>query len=141
SLEQRNIEHSVLRTATPNGVASFDEIYRSMFGQQESKRALQEGASGRPIAKPYTTHDVELLQEALNDGAKTYAGIIDASRQPGAIGDDGGSGVNPTALRELLNDCMSARLVWTEKNHGKDYYYYHDNGVGLDWVEVLGLRE
>src|SRR5262249_13469573 len=30
SLEQRTIEHSVLRTATPDGVASFEDIYQGI---------------------------------------------------------------------------------------------------------------
>jgi hypothetical protein len=82
-LRTGNSESPVLRTASLSSDASFQRIYQSIFGQKESKEALQQGASGKPIARPYTASDIECLYDALaNVDRMTFDGIIACSRNP-----------------------------------------------------------
>jgi hypothetical protein len=132
--EQRSIEHSVLRTASACADAVIEDQKEAFQGSKEGGPSGRERNGGDP-GKPYTSDDVELVQQALNGGDMTYAGIIDATRQPGALGD--GIGIDRNVLRLILNDCMQAGLVRTERRHGKDYFWMTKDGVGLDWPLVL----
>ena len=124
-----NRESTTFRTSY--GVAGGNAIL------EDQKGALQEKEEqAKPIAKPYTSKDVELVQQVLNGTETTYAGIIDASRQPGAMGD--GIGIDPPKLRSILNDCMRARLIGTERRNGKDYFWMTEHACTVpDWMAML----
>ncbi len=145
-VEQRSIEHSVLTYGIAERDASFQGIYESIFGQEGSE--AKSGPSGRERngtsprrersdpGKPYTSDDVELVSAALNDGDKTYAGIVKATEQPGAIGD--GVGIERNLLRRVLDDCMRVGLIGTERRNGKDYFWMTEYACGVpDWMDVL----
>jgi hypothetical protein len=127
------------RTSTSTSHAfGVGNLQKKLGGKEERKEALQGGASSEPIAKPYSSEDVDLLACALSDGDKTYAGILSATRQEGFTGN--GVGIDGNRLRPLLDDCMRARLVGTERRNGKDYFWTTEHGAENHyWDEVLGI--
>jgi hypothetical protein len=141
-----NREDTTFRTSygVAGGNASLEDPLRDSQEGKEDGATRRERSEASPRgersdpARPYSLSDIEVLQQVLNGASTTYAGIIDASRQPGALGDS--IGIDPPSLRNLLDDCMRLRLVGTERRNGRDYFWMTDVGIGLDWAEVLGLR-
>src|SRR5262249_24017327 len=101
-------------------------------------------AAAVPLSpKPYSVEDLDLLYGALvNDGPKTFAGLIASSRQPGSwVGD----GIWPGILRRMLDDCMRARLIWPTRRGLKDYFGLtrlgEERGATGEWPDVLGMKD
>jgi hypothetical protein len=103
-------------------------------GSKESKR---EAWQGEFVARPYDTLDVEVIQQILNGSETTFAGLMNAARQPGALSD--GGGIEAPALRAALNDLSALRLVGAEKRGRHVYYFMTGYGADLsDWADALG---
>jgi hypothetical protein len=103
-----------------------------------TKEIKKEAWQRETVARPYHSIDVEVIQQILNGSETTFAGLMDAARQPGALSD--GWGIKAPALRAALNDLSALRLVGAEKRGRHVYYFMTGYGADLsEWVEALGL--
>jgi hypothetical protein len=118
----------------PLSLTGVGEANATSSAEENRKEAWQEELD----ARPYDSLDVEVIQQILNGSETTFAGLMNAARQPGALSD--GGGIEAPALRAALNDLSAIRLVGAEKRGRHVYYFMTRYGADLsDWVDVLGL--